>query len=88
MTIGHTLPSDSGSLLGAAVSPGTESGGYGAVSGFIDWIVSADRGALDRSNGRWGWTWPALGVAVPDMDGDGRAEGSGVEMDGWTRAKP
>lgn len=52
MTIGHTLPSSSESLLGASSSPGIESGGYGAVLCGIADISSGER---DTSGGASGW---------------------------------
>jgi len=73
MTIGQTRPSSSSSRFGAVCSPGTLSGGYGAVAAGIDWMVEADKAEECAE---------VCGVVVPDAEGVDGAVGWGVVREG------
>lgn len=98
MTMGQTLPSSSLSRLGAAVSPGLESGGYGAVCASIEAIKREVRGSSVSPFGPAGCLLPLAspdllvppGPGVPGADTAGlfSAVGIGVPSLGYTRAKP
>ena len=82
MTMGQTLASCRSSRLALlSSSPGTESGGYGAVWPGRPAMASAERAPLDELPFA---DVSAADEGVRDMLGVGR----GVDVEGWTRAKP